>query len=593
MDIDTTETPPERRSILIVAEHRLGHGSGHLHRCARLARELDGTVDWLLPEHPSQDHHDRATVRKLLGEPDLPVSWVDKPRGPYDLVVLDRRSATVKDLEELQVAGLAVGIDLAGEAREYCHYTVDTLQTPPGSPRANVSDPGLLHLPLRVRSEWPEELKSILVVFGGETVPGSAVERADELAQRSGRRVTVVAEPDHQLPETLNRLTARGDLAEHLAQFDLVVTHYGLTAFEALWARVPVVLWNPSAYHQQLSRHAGFPTVASADDLLRRLEQFDEVKSAAERLRPAGSSSLAGLLNDLELPERTGPPIGGTPWHPAIERFGERTFYRHRDTGLVFMHRFRPATIAYDHDYFFDAYREQYGRTYLEDFQHIEAMGNRRMRMILSGLTIRRRRVTHRESVPHLLDVGCAYGPFLSSAVSAGCSVMGVDVSSEAVSYVQSTLGFPAVHGNILTMDLDELAPPFDVVTMWYVIEHFSALDELLRRVRRLLRPGGLFAFSTPNASGISGKRNQREFLRQSPEDHFAVFDPTSVRAVLADFGFEVKGIRTTGHHPERFGLPLGKRAAVHRGWRYQVVKGLSQVLQLGDTFEVLAERRS
>ncbi len=44
-------------------------------------------------------------------------------------------------------------------------------------------------------------------------------------------------------------------------EHDLVVTSYGLTAFEALAAGTPVVLLNPTRRHEKLSRRAGLASL--------------------------------------------------------------------------------------------------------------------------------------------------------------------------------------------------------------------------------------------------------------------------------------------------------------------------------------------
>ena len=55
-------------------------------------------------------------------------------------------------------------------------------------------------------------------------------------------------------------------LREKLFEFDLVATHYGLTAFEALAAGCAVVLLPTSKLHENLSKKYGFASI-SAEEL--------------------------------------------------------------------------------------------------------------------------------------------------------------------------------------------------------------------------------------------------------------------------------------------------------------------------------------
>jgi 2-polyprenyl-3-methyl-5-hydroxy-6-metoxy-1,4-benzoquinol methylase len=233
--------------------------------------------------------------------------------------------------------------------------------------------------------------------------------------------------------------------------------------------------------------------------------------------------------------------------------------------------------IRYDEGYFFADYRAQYGRTYLEDFGHIQELGRERLERI--------RRV--RPAPGSLLDVGCAYGPFLAAAQSRGYDAFGLDVAGEAVAFVRDSLGLPVVKIAFQDFDAEHAfhRRHFDIITMWYVIEHFEALDQILARVSALLPVGGVFAFSTPNGRGISGRMNLRSFLENSPPDHYVVFTPRSARRVLRRYGLRVRSVRITGHHPERFPGMLGRP-------RFAKVAGtLSRFFGLGDTFEVYAEK--
>lgn len=575
-------TNTAHRRILIVSEHRIGHGSGHLHRCARIAPRLNGSVDWLLPTVPVEGAYGREKALAMIGNPDLPVRFVDEPDGPYDMVILDRREASLDELRALTDHGVCVGIDIAGEARQYCSFIIDALETPPGTERPNIADPGLLHLPKRTRDEWPEEIRRIAVAFGGETSDGG-VEVAAELTKLDGVEIFLVTRGDTDVPVGVHPVESHGDLPEKLADFDLFVTHYGLTPYEAVWARVPVLLKNPTRYHSDLSAAAGFQEIHSVSEIRDVIEKPKTLVDRCERIRPRGTSDIAALINELIVPERLAPPTGGARWQPAVQRFAERTFFRNSDDGVIYMQNFRGGTVEYDHEYFFTEYAKQYGKTYLQDFPVIRRIGERRIRNIL------KQRGASNEP-PHLLDIGCAYGPFLQAAADAGCRVTGMDISCEATRYVEEELGFDAICGDIQGVAPDTVRGRFDIVTMWYVIEHFYALDVVLNRVRELLVPGGLFAFSTPNGDGISARTDAREFFRRSPSDHFTVLTPRTASAMLESRGFKTRNVRITGHHPERFPLLAARSGGKRRGVAYHVVNAYSRVARLGDTFELIAE---
>jgi SAM-dependent methyltransferase len=261
-------------------------------------------------------------------------------------------------------------------------------------------------------------------------------------------------------------------------------------------------------------------------------------------------------------------PVCGRSLNPVVARFPRRSFLRCRSCRMLYLADFGAPAATYGQSYFFEEYRRQYGRTYLEDFDAIREAGRRRLQRILPLLP-------RGAEPPRLLDVGCAYGPFLAAARELGLAAEGLEVSAEAARYVREQLGLPCAQGDFLRVPLPEGG--YDAVSLWYVLEHFRDAAAVLRRANRLLRAGGVLAFSTPSGSGISARRSLRRFLSASPADHFTIWDPRRTGPLLRRFGFRLRRVRVTGHHPERFPV------------RLPLLLAASRLLGLGDTFEAYA----
>ncbi|MDR1955257.1 MAG: hypothetical protein LBQ30_00200, partial [Treponema sp.] len=107
-------------------------------------------------------------------------------------------------------------------------------------------------------------------------------------------------------------------------------------------------------------------------------------------------------------------------------------------------------------------------------------------------------------------------------------------------------------------------------------------------------------AFATPSGSGISGRRSFKRFLEQSPPDHWTIWKPAQTRDILKRFGFTLKRVFVSGHHPERFPLaerflPGKERSSWEQGNQgmvYGLFRWISRIFHLGDTFEVYAVKR-
>ena len=394
------------------------------------------------------------------------------------------------------------------------------------------------------------------------------------------------------------------ELRERLAEYDLLVTHFGLTAFEALHARLPVVLLSPAACHARLARLGGFPHGGVGPKGARLLPSlvYGREKALGDRCRAAAAKyglenpqtvSLGDFLAYLSPRGKRDCPVCGAvrgPASPVIARFPNRSYRRCGTCGIVYMLRDSPPTIEYEADYFFDFYKSQYGKTYLEDFSNLTAMGKRRLATIKAlGL--------NGGMGERLLDIGCAYGPFLAAARDEGFVPEGMDIASDAVRYIREELHIPARTG-VFPDNGGELWQDgrFTVVSLWYVIEHFEDLVPVLKEINRLLKRGGVLAFSTPSftgisGTGISGRSSPNRFLEKSPGDHYTVWSPGQCGKLLARYGFELKKVVITGHHPERFPL-AGRLFRGGKGPLHGLLLWISRIFGLGDTFEAYAVKR-
>jgi len=133
-----------------------------------------------------------------------------------------------------------------------------------------------------------------------------------------------------------------------------------------------------------------------------------------------------------------------------------------------------------------------------------------------------------------VLDLGCRDGA-LTQAYATGNEVVGVDADREALAEAEK-LGIETRWA-----DLDEPLPleqaSFDVVVAGELLEHLRDPRRVVADVQRLLRPGGTFVGSVPNAYRL---KNRLRFLAgRKPEDdptHLQMFSAEDVRTLLAGF---------------------------------------------------------
>lgn len=144
------------------------------------------------------------------------------------------------------------------------------------------------------------------------------------------------------------------------------------------------------------------------------------------------------------------------------------------------------------------------------------------------------------------LDLGCGDGR-LTSELSAR-RLVAADVSAVALERARDRLAGEAVE--LIEIEPDSPLPledaQFDLVLCAETLEHARDVQLLLSEARRVLRPGGTLAISTPangrlTALGALVRGFDRYFDPLSP--HLRFFTKRSLGRLLDELGFDVRSL--------------------------------------------------
>ena len=141
------------------------------------------------------------------------------------------------------------------------------------------------------------------------------------------------------------------------------------------------------------------------------------------------------------------------------------------------------------------------------------------------------------------LDIGCGNGSQLSYLKHYGWKVVGVDLSEEAAKVAKKNFGIDVYVGELETLPY----PPntFDFVNMSHVLEHVTSPVDTLKKVKELLKPGGIVYAEVPNYESFTRKLSKEHWFAWETPRHLFMFSPQTLERVFKESGLKIEKINT------------------------------------------------
>lgn len=147
-----------------------------------------------------------------------------------------------------------------------------------------------------------------------------------------------------------------------------------------------------------------------------------------------------------------------------------------------------------------------------------------------------------------VLDAACGAAPGLRFFDDRSALVVGLDVAPAALRAARAMLP----HAQLVQADLDRPLPfadaSFDLIILREAIEHVADGAATLAICRRVLRPGGCLALTTPNrwdARRPVFRLARRVWSGDADPTHTRIYSPAEMRAALLRVGFARVRVRT------------------------------------------------
>jgi SAM-dependent methyltransferase len=137
----------------------------------------------------------------------------------------------------------------------------------------------------------------------------------------------------------------------------------------------------------------------------------------------------------------------------------------------------------------------------------------------------------------NLLEIGCAYGFFLSEAQSS-FNVSGIEVCESAVAFCQSRN--LDVQCGVADRATISGRPPLDAVVMLDVIEHLPDPALVLSLVYEQLKPGGHIVITTGDWDSVLSRLMRSTWRLMTPPQHAFFFSRATLTSLLRRAGFRI-----------------------------------------------------
>ncbi len=595
-----------KKRIAILTGISKNLGMGHLTRMAHLAVFLQNTFEIQFFVHTKENSvpflDDKRLRYRIVNDNEQ--ETLIRSFDPH-AIFIDKRDTLNKDLRKLRRISKILTFDNAGETA-YADCLINALPLPKEPCIiSNYSGKDYLIFNENIvkfkKIYSPSRVNNVLISFGGSD-PANLSKYVYNIFRELDFDINVkfVVGPLHENNHDFSpyETIVTNNLPEEISKTDLLITSFGMTAYEAILIGTLPVLINPTEYHNKLAQtleHAVNLGVGGQEKDIDRIkagivsliENPDTLKNqfklSRRYLDNNGKERIKDITNELLKKSDPECSVCGKAYMPVVHRLEKSNVYFCENCKTLFRDKDYLVSTDYDADYFFNDYKKQYGKTYLEDKQNINKLNEKRVEIINELVTTKR-------PVKPLLELGCAMGFFLETVKNHGYKPSGIEISRHAASYCKYTAKLDVEQGDFLNLDYSR--PVYEVISMWYFIEHVKDFKKVIEKCRKVLRDRGIIAISTPNCNGISARKNITSYASRIPGDHYNEFSPESLTKVFNENGFKVEKIVSTGVHFSRW-LDGRKNILLDNKIGESIYKKLAAKKNLGDTFEIYARKVS
>jgi 2-polyprenyl-3-methyl-5-hydroxy-6-metoxy-1,4-benzoquinol methylase len=142
-----------------------------------------------------------------------------------------------------------------------------------------------------------------------------------------------------------------------------------------------------------------------------------------------------------------------------------------------------------------------------------------------------------------ILDIGCSSGGFLSTMQGSTWQLYGIEMDASTAQRARKNTGAEVFTGD--AMEAVFAPESFDVITTFDVLEHVYQPEQFLGKIKRWLKPGGIYYTMLPNIDSWEARMLGSYWYGLELPRHLFHFSPQSLRNLMKSLGFAEVEIKT------------------------------------------------
>lgn len=572
----------EIKKICIITDINGIYGFGHFTRMKFIANKLQNFYNFIF----SSINDESELYYQLKEKKNIETCKFNEIKNisPY-LIIVDCREVNKKYIKQLKKISPVIIVDSVGEERKFADIVIEMLPNLDDSDLVNIKPFSLTVLNSNIKPKYDSEAP-ILVYLGFNN---DLKNKAFQIISKIKNKKFIFIESEIESENIISKKFSP-DIFEN--PYSAVITYFGLTAFECIESKIPVILLSPTKYHNDLGIkceniffNLGFFEDINIEEAFYKINEFlfnfdlqNEYREKSKNIESEKSiDRIKTIIDNIQYFKNIRCPFCESKNIEIKNRNAESNLYKCKKCNSLFRKYFIPISTDYSSKYFIEDYKNQYGKTYEEDEENLKALAKKRLKII-----------NDIKPSGKILDLGSAMGFFLKEASLNGYETEGIEISEYAANYCVNNLNLN-VH-NISLLDFEYKEKEYDIITAWYVLEHINDFGKLLKKILFSLKEDGILALAMPNGNGISGRYN-KNYFKIVPLDHAFEINPKALDRFLKKYSLKRMHFENQSVYYNRFCDIFNLKLLKENKTSKKLYDFFAKKYNFGDTFECVYKR--